>query len=114
MKKTFILLFVLGFLSASFFTSCSSCSSNKEKPREESVAEFRSTLNHEDTTQMLKLCDDAMAQLKAGQVEEVLRGLYEYNDSTKEAKPLTKQTATASVSVCSPCSTTPASFSLSN
>lgn len=93
MKKTFNLLFVLSMLSASFFTSCSSCSSNKEKTREESVAEFRSTLNHEDTTQMLKLCDDAMAQLKGGQVEEVLRSLYEYNDSTKEAKPLTKQTA---------------------
>ena len=71
MKKTFSLLFALGMLSSSFFTSCSSCSSNKEKPREERVAEFRSTLNHEDTTQMLKLCDDAMAQLKAGQVERV-------------------------------------------
>lgn len=57
MKKTFSLLFALGMLSSSFFTSCSSCSSNKEKPREERVAEFRSTLNHEDTTQMLKLCD---------------------------------------------------------
>ena len=93
MKKTFSLLFALGMLSSSFFTSCSSCSSNKEKPREERVAEFRSTLNHEDTTQMLKLCDDAMAQLKAGQVERVLSSLYEYNDSTKEVKPLTKQTA---------------------
>ena len=91
MKKTFSLLFALGMLSSSFFTSCSSCSSNKEKPREERVAEFRSTLNHEDTTQMLKLCDDAMAQLKAGQVERVLSSLYEYNDSTKEVKPLTKQ-----------------------
>lgn len=34
-----------------------------------------------------------MAQLKAGQVERVLSSLYEYNDSTKEVKPLTKQTA---------------------
>ncbi len=94
MKKTFILFLSLGLLSASLFSSCSSCSSDKkDKSREEQVAEFRNTLNHEDTTQMLKLCDDAMAQLKAGQIDKVLADLYEYNDSTKEVKPLTKATA---------------------
>lgn len=81
-------LLIVGLLS-----SCSSCSNKSEKPREEQVAEFRSTLNHEDTTTMLKLCDDAMAQLKAGKVDQVLSNLYEYNDSTKELKPLTKATA---------------------
>ena len=42
---------------------------------------------------MLKLCDDAMELLKGRQIDQVLASLYEYTDSTKEVKPLTKQTA---------------------
>lgn len=91
MKK--YILFAYTLLTLGFFASCSSCSNKNEKPREERVAEFRSTLNHEDTTTMLKLCDDAMEQLKAGKIDQVLSNLYEYNDSTKEVKPLSKQTA---------------------
>lgn len=91
MKK--YILFACTLLTLGFFASCSSCSNKNEKPREERVAEFRSTLNHEDTTTMLKLCDDAMAQLKAGQIDQVLSNLYEYDDSTKEVKPLSKPTA---------------------
>lgn len=91
MKKHF-------FLFASFlvmtlgFSSCSSCGNNKES-REERVTEFRSTLNHEDTTQMLKICDDAMEQLKHRNYNAVLSSLYEYNDSTNEVKPLSSSTA---------------------
>lgn len=57
------------------------------------MAEFRSTLNHEDTTQMLKICDDAMEQLKHRNYNAVLSSLYEYNDSTNEVKPLSSSTA---------------------
>lgn len=52
--------------------------------------EFRSTLSTSDTTQMLQLCDEAMEQLKNHSYEKVLSSLYEYNDSTKEVKPLSE------------------------
>ena len=52
--------------------------------------EFRSTLSTSDTTQMLRLCDEAMEQLKNHSYEKVLSSLYEYNDSTKEVKPLSE------------------------
>ena len=52
--------------------------------------EFRSTLSSSDTTQMLQLCDEAMEQLKNHSYEKVLSSLYEYNDSTKEVKPLSE------------------------
>ena len=68
MKK--YILFACTLLTLGFFASCSSCSNKNEKPREERVAEFR-----------------------AGQVDRVLSSLYEYDDSTKEVKPLSKQTA---------------------
>ena len=67
MKK--YILFACTLLTLGFFASCSSCSNKNEKPREERVAEF------------------------AGQVDRVLSSLYEYDDSTKEVKPLSKQTA---------------------
>lgn len=54
--------------------------------------EFRSTLSNSDTTQMLQLCDEAMEQLKNHSYEKVLSSLYEYNDSTKEVKPLSEAT----------------------
>lgn len=66
---------------------------NKQKTREQQIEEFRSTLTTEDTTQMLKLCDDAMESLKAKDYDKVLSSLYEYTDSTKEVKPLTEKTA---------------------
>jgi len=67
---------------------------NKQKTRQEQIEDFRSTLTAEDTTQMLKLCDDAMESLKAKDYNKVLSSLYEYTDSTKEVKPLTGETAT--------------------
>lgn len=65
-------------------TSCS----HKQKTREEEVKEFRSELTAADTAAMLKICDDAMEQLKAKKYDAVLASLYEYTDSTQEIKPL--------------------------
>ena len=69
-------------------TSCS----KKQKTREEMIREFRSELTAEDTTAMLSLCDSAMSQLKQKKIDQVIASLYEYNDSTKEIKKLTKET----------------------
>lgn len=69
----------------------SSCSSKKE-PREKQVAEFRSQLTAEDTATMLKLCDNAMEELKARKIDKVLASLYEYTDSTQDLRPLSKET----------------------
>ncbi len=60
----------------------------KKKTREERVAEFREQLTAEDTTAMLNMCDAAMDNLKAKQIDKVLASMYQYNDSTGELKPL--------------------------
>lgn len=92
MKKIcFMAVAVCGLLS---LNSCNSCSGSKEgKSRDEQIQEFRSELNKEDTATMLKLCDDAMEELKNKKYDQVLASLYEYTDSTKELKPLSKATA---------------------
>lgn len=87
MKKTLL----LSALTAVFIIS--SCGGKKEKTRQQEVAEFRSSLNSEDTTTVLRLCDEAMETLKQKDIEKVLGSLYEYNDSTKEVKALTEETA---------------------
>lgn len=89
MKRISTFIFVT-LAAVVFLTSCS----KKQKTREEQVAEFRSELTATDTTDMLRICDTAMEDLKAKDYEKVLASLYEYNDSTKEAKPLSKETAT--------------------
>ena len=86
MKKT-ILYSLLAIL---VFSLCSCV--EKKKSREQQVDEFRSELTEEDTAAMLKLCDDAMAQLKAKDYNAVLANLHEYTDSTQEVKPLTEET----------------------
>lgn len=86
MKKIILLT-----LSASLLISFFSCSGKKAN-REEQINEFRSELTKEDTATMLKLCDDAMANLKAKDYNKVLASLYEYTDSTQEIKPLTEET----------------------
>jgi hypothetical protein len=48
-------------------------------------------LTANDTTQMLKLCDNAMELLKGKKIDEVVASLYEYNDSTEELKPLSAE-----------------------
>lgn len=86
MKKYYFIISIIGLL---LLASCS----NKKKPRDQRIMEFQSTLTAEDTTTMLKLCDDAMEQLKAKQYDKVLASMYEYTDSTEEVKPLTEATA---------------------
>ena len=69
---------------AVFIVSCG----QKQKSQEERVASFRSELTLEDTTAMLRLCDEAMESLKAKEVDKVIASLHEYDDSTREVKPL--------------------------
>lgn len=88
MKRYFVLIATTAVV-LSLIVSCG----KKQKTREEQIAEFRSGLTTEDTTQMLKLCDDAMESLKAKDYDKVLSSLYEYTDSTQEVKPLTEETA---------------------
>ena len=88
MKTKFFLLFVISIV----FYSCRN-NSNKQIERDEQVLEFRSTLQKSDTTMMLKLCDDAMENLKNKKIDEVLAALHEYSDSTKEVRPLSESTA---------------------
>ena len=67
----------------------SSCKNNKkDMTREDRIEEFRNELTEADTTTMLKLADDAMEQLKAKKIDQVIASLYEYNDSTQEVTPL--------------------------
>ena len=86
MKKT-LFLSLVAFLFVA--TSCT----NRQKTREEQVEEFRSSLTTEDSTTVVRLCDDAMELLKAKKIDEVIAGLYEYDDSLKEVKPLSEQMA---------------------
>ena len=87
MKKISIVFLAVALLGT--LTSCH----NKQKSRDEKIAEFRSELTTEDTTAMLKLADEAMEQLKAKKIDQVLATLFEYNDSTEEVKPLEETTA---------------------
>lgn len=80
------------FLSVAAILIFLSACSNKPKTREQQVAEFRSELTGEDTTQMLKICDDAMELLKNKQYDRVLASMFEYTDSTQEVKPLSAET----------------------
>lgn len=71
-----------------------SCGKKKSQmTREEQIEEFRKDLTQEDTTVMLKLADDAMEQLKAKKIDQVVASLYEYDDSTQEVKPITEETS---------------------
>lgn len=88
MKRKYLFLFAI----ASVLFGLSSCGHSKQdKPREQRVQEFRSELTEADTAAMLKLCDDAMEQLKNRQIDQVLASLYEYTDSTQELKPLSAE-----------------------
>lgn len=91
MKKYSFIIFAV--LSLGILASCIGKKSKKDMTREEQIAEFRSELTTADTTAMLKLADEAMEQLKAKKIDQVIASLYEYNDSTQEVKPLTEETA---------------------
>jgi len=88
MKKFYILLAVVATM---FLTTA--CKNKKAQTREDQVEMFRSTLTSNDTTQMLQLCDNAMEALKGKKIDDLVASLYEYNDSTKEAKPISEATA---------------------
>ena len=66
------------------------CKNKAPQTREEQIEEFRSMLTASDTTQMLQICDNAMELLKGKKIDEVIASLNEYNDSTKELKPLSE------------------------
>lgn len=66
----------------------SSCKNKKNMSREERIEDFRNELTEADTTTMLKLADDAMEQLKAKKIDQVIASLSEYNDSTQEVTPI--------------------------
>ena len=83
--------YLLFIASSVLVLSLASCG-GKQKSREQQKQEFRSELTKEDTATMFKLCDDAMANLKAKDYNKVLASLYEYTDSTQEVKPLTEET----------------------
>lgn len=83
--------YLLFIASSVLVLSLASCG-GKQKSREQQKQVFRSELTKEDTATMLKLCDDAMANLKAKDYNKVLASLYEYTDSTQEVKPLTEET----------------------
>lgn len=87
MKKNIV------FILVCIFAICLvSCNSRREKTTAEEIYEFRSQLTQEDSVEMLKLCDEAMELLKNKNFDQVLGMIYEYNDSTKEAKPLSEIT----------------------
>ena len=79
------------FAATTIFTSCSNKKENAT--RSEQIEEFRRHLTSKDTLAMLSICDEAMEQLKQKNYEQVLSNLFEYNDSTKEIKPLSERTA---------------------
>ena len=81
------------FIVVAVICLATACTKKKEKTREERIEEFRADLTAADTTEMLRLCDDAMEQLKGKKIDEVLASLYEYNDSTEEISPLSEHLA---------------------
>ena len=85
--KKIIIFICLAIISFNFI----SCKDKKKETHEERVAEFRAELTAEDTATMLKLCDDAMKELKAKNIDKVLASLYEYTDSTEDLKPLSEE-----------------------
>lgn len=86
MKKiSFVVITLFGLFLVS------SCKNKNNQTREERIEEFRSMLTASDTVQMLQLCDNAMEQLKAKNIDQVIASLHEYNDSTGELSPLSEQ-----------------------
>lgn len=87
MKKYYYILIAVAVVSLATV----SCSKKKQQTREERVEAFRAQLTQADTTEMLQLCDNAMELLKGKKIEEVVDGLYQYDDSTQEVTPLSKE-----------------------
>ena len=77
-------------IAVTIITLVAACKS-KPKTREEQIKEFRSELTSQDTAAMLRICDDAMEQLKAKKIDQVIANLYEYDDSTKAISKLSEK-----------------------
>ena len=84
--------FTLFLMSVAVLMLVAACKS-KPKTREEAIEQFRSELTAEDTAAMLRICDDAMEQLKAKKIDVVLANLNEYDDSTKQISKLSDKMA---------------------
>jgi len=81
------------FAAALTVVSCKNQPKSEEETRSEKIEQFRAQLESDDTTTVLRLCDNAMNMLMNKQYDEVISSLYEYTDSTKEVKPLSSETA---------------------
>ena len=86
----YLIVFSAAFLAV---VSCKNQSKSADESRLEQVEKFRAQLVHDDTTTVLRMCDEAMNMLTNKQYDELMALLYEYTDSTKEVKPITPQTA---------------------
>lgn len=80
--------YIAVFAIALVLTGCS----KKEKTRFDEVQEFRNSLSQQDTTQVLSLSDNCMKLLQEKKIDEAIAMLNEYDDSTKQVKPLSKET----------------------
>lgn len=89
MKRTTYIPLFLSIFSLIFLFSCKG--RNNTDSRESRVEQFRSGLTVKDTTEMLTLCDNAMEMLKQKKIDDVIASLFEYNDSTRELKPLSEK-----------------------
>lgn len=85
MKQFSIFSFIIAFLFS--FSSCSN-----KKSQEEIRAEFQASLTNEDSVQVLKICDDYMNLLKAGNIDDALNTLYEYDEEAEAVNPLSDNT----------------------
>ena len=92
MKRITYYSFIL-FAAALAVVSCKNQPKSEEETRSEKIEQFRAQLESDDTTTVLRLCDNAMNMLMNKQYDEVISSLYEYTDSTKEVKPLSSETA---------------------
>lgn len=90
--KRFTYFSLILFVAAFAVVSCKNQPKSAEN-RLEQVEKFRAQLVHDDTTTVLRLCDNAMDMLMNKQYDEVISSLYEYTDSTQEVKPITPETA---------------------
>lgn len=83
--KKFYLPFIALILV--FFVSCR----DQKTASEIAGNEFQQGLTSQDSIKVLQMSDSCMAFLKAGQIEEALNMLFEYDDSLKQVSPLSME-----------------------
>lgn len=82
--------FKYSFLILSAALLATSCKENKS--RTEQVHDFQAELTAEDSTEMLRICDDCMKLMKDGRLEEALKSMYEYDEESESVAPLSEET----------------------